>query len=345
MNEIELAQTLVPCTGDAQAVSPAVKRYMRSFRAEGTLSGYALDWARFARWCRTGRATDKDPVPAVWGVRRSMPATAATIAEYIAHRADQGRAMRTIQRELSAIRFRHEHYRDFTGAPLDKLPTSHPDLKQTRDGMVRELGLAARKAPAILIDDLRAMVDVQDLATARGCRDSALLLVGWWGAMRRSEILSRHVEHVEYPGEREMVIALEKQKNDQKGEGSRKIYRPPEDRRLCARSALERWLRRSEIKSGPIFRPVYNGDHVGQNEISGRCADRIVKRAAKLAGLETVGFSSHSLRAGFITVAARAGKPLHVIKAQTGHKSIQALSGYIRQATEINDECATAGLA
>ena len=76
----------------------------------------------------------------------------------------------------------------------------------------------------------------------------------------------------------------------------RKVYRPPEDRRLCARTALERWLRFSGIESGPIFRPVYNSGRIGDAGISGRCADRIVKRAAKLSGLETVGFSSHSMR-------------------------------------------------
>lgn len=142
-----------------------------------------------------------------------------------------------------------------------------------------------------------------------------------------------------------MVLTLERQKNDQKGQGMRKVYRPPEDRRRCARTALERWIRKARIESGPLFRPVYNSGRVGNGVISDRCADRIGNQAAKLAGMDATGFSSHSLRAGFVTVAARAGKPLDVIMAQTGHKSVQSLVGYIRRATEINDDCATAGIA
>jgi integrase len=117
-----------------------------------------------------------------------------------------------------------------------------------------------------------------------------------------------------------------------------------DDAELCATLALKRWKRMSGRTSGAVFPTVVHGDHLRSTRLSGQGANRIVQRYAEAAGLGELGFSAHSLRAGFVTSAAQAGKDLATIQLQTGHKSVNVLMQYIRKAVELGDDNPTAGL-
>jgi integrase len=215
-------------------------------------------------------------------------------------------------------------------------------VKTVLQGIARTHPYAPKKAPAILPPDLLTMVETLDLNTHRGARDCAVLLTGWTGAFRRSELAAADVEHVTIT-ERGLLIDVPKQKNHQT-ESKVKEATLAEEPRLCATLAMRRWLRVSGLKSGPLFVSVLYGDHLTAQRISGQTVNRIVQRAAEEAGLSEMGFTAHSLRSGFITHAFNEGKADVVIMEQTGHVSPNSLAGYKRRALALGDKSPTAGL-
>ncbi|MEM8608417.1 MAG: site-specific integrase [Myxococcota bacterium] len=258
------------------------------------------------------------------------------MARYAAALARAGKKINTIRRPLAAIAHVHKE----RGL---EVPTTHEAVKRTIAGIARTHGSAVTQAPPILPADLRAMVTACDLETLRGCRDVAVLLVGFTMALRRSELVALNVEDLELH-ERGIVATIRRQKNDKEGKGMRKAVVLAEDPSLCATLAVKRWLRVSKRSSGPLFCTVVHGDHLRDTRLSGQGVNRIVKRYAEAAGLAEMGFSSHSMRAGFVTSAAKAGKSLDAIQSQTGHQSLSTLLGYIRRAVELGDENPTVGL-
>ena len=284
-----------------------VREYIRASKSENTLRGYQSDWRHFCAWCE---AHGQSP----------LPATSETVASYIAGCASHLK-VGSIQRRLNAITEAHK------AMGLDS-PTHSPLVANTMKGIRRTLGTtAAQKAPA-LTDDIRAMLDATD-AGMIGLRDRALILLGFAGAFRRSELVGLAVDDSAF-GKDGLTVTLRRSKTDQAGAG-RKIGIPygsnPE---TCPVRVLQAWLEQGGITAGPLFRSINRHGHLQPGRLSGIDVARIVKKLAERAGLDAGKYAGHSLRAGHATSAAIAGASERSIMNQTGHRSVQMVRRYIR---------------
>jgi integrase len=153
-----------------------------------------------------------------------------------------------------------------------------------------------------------------------GCRDRALVLLGFAGAFRRSELVALEVADCVF-GREGLTVLLRRSKTDQDGQG-RKVGIPygsnPE---TCPMRVLQRWLEQSGVTTGPVFRSLNRHGQVQPAGLSGIDVARVVKKLAERAGLDPAKFAGHSLRAGHATAAAIAGASERSIMNQTGHRS------------------------
>jgi site-specific recombinase XerD len=279
----------------AQAVAPNTRR------------AYASDWQRFTAWCQAHQL-------------ESLPAAPETVALYLVAHADLRKAS-TLGRWLVAISQAHR------AAGVDS-PTATLTVKSVWAGMRRAHGTAQQgKAPAATAE-LKAMVATCG-GDLRGLRDRALLLLGFAGAFRRSELVALQVADVEFT-EAGLIVQLARSKTDQEGAG-RQVGIPPGQRaETCPLRCLGDWLEASGLVDGPLFRPVDRHGRIGDEALAAQSVALIVKRAALAAGLDAKRYAGHSLRAGLATAAAAAGVEERVIAAQTGHRSMAVLRRYIR---------------
>jgi integrase len=249
-----------------------------------------------------------------------LPATPEAVASYIAECAEHLK-VGSIQRRLNAIAEAHKA----TGV---ESPTHSPIVVNTMKGIRRTKGTApVQKAPT-LTDDIRAMVDATDVGVM-GARDQAIVLLGFAGAFRRSELVGFDIEDCAF-GRDGLTVTLRKSKTDQTGEG-RKIGIPygsnPE---TCPVRVLQTWIEQAAIATGPLFRSINRHGRVQSSRLSGIDVARIVKKLALRAGLDGAKYAGHSLRSGHATSAAIAGASERSIMKQTGHRSVQMVRRYIR---------------
>jgi integrase len=217
-------------------------------------------------------------------------------------------------------------------------PTHHAMVMNTMKGIRRTLGTApAQKAPA-LTEEIRAMLDATDVGTI-GARDRALILLGFAGAFRRSELVGLDVADCVF-GKDGLTVILLRSKTDQIGTG-RKIGIPygsnPE---TCPLRVLQSWMELAGITSGPMFRSISRHGRVQPGRLSGVDVARIVKKLALRAGLDAAKYAGHSLRAGHATSAAIAGASERSIMNQTGHRSVQMVRRYIRDGSLFRENSA-----
>ena len=212
-------------------------------------------------------------------------------------------------------------------ARLDS-PTHNALVRNTMKGIRRTIGTAPGQKAATLTDDIRAMVDATDACTI-GIRDRALILLGFAGAFRRSELVGLDVEDCAF-GKDGLTVTLRRSKVDQEGVG-RKIGIPygsnPE---TCPVRTMQAWMELAGIAAGPVFRSINRHGHVKARRLSGIDVARVVKKLADRAGLDASQYAGHSLRAGHATSAAIAGASERSIMNQTGHRSVQMVRRYIR---------------
>jgi site-specific recombinase XerD len=176
--------------------------------------------------------------------------------------------------------------------------------------------------------------------TLAGKRDRALLLLGFAGAFRRSELMALDVQHLTESDEGLRVL-IAASKTDQDGEGATvAIARGTE---ACPVRAVREWLDAAGIESGPIFRPINKAGVVGAQRLTDQSVALIVKAYAGHAGLDAKLFAGHSLRAGFLTSAAGNGASIFKMMDVSRHKSVDTLRGYVRDAELFKDH-AGAGL-
>jgi integrase len=295
-----------------------VREFIRASKSASTLKGYESDWRDFCAWCE---AHSLGP----------LPAASETVAAYIAGCAGHLK-VGSIQRRLNAIAEAHK------AVGLES-PTHSAIVANTMKGIRRTLGTAAiQKAPA-LTDDIRAMVDVTD-AGIIGVRDRALILLGFAGAFRRSELVGLDVEDCSF-GKDGLTITLRRSKTDQQGAG-RKIGIPygsnPE---TCPVRVLQGWIEQAGIASGPLFRSINRHGKIQPGRLSGLDVARVVKKLAERAGLDAGKYAGHSLRAGHATSAAIAGASERSIMNQTGHRSVQMVRRYIRDGNLFRENSAS----
>jgi integrase len=208
-------------------------------------------------------------------------------------------------------------------------------------GLRRQQGTAPDAKAPLTVADLQAIVREHLPSGLKGQRDRALLLVGFAGAFRRSELVGIDVEHVEFVAEG-MVVTLPRSKTDQEGAG-RKVGIPFGQNALtCPVGALTAWLEAAHIASGPVFRSVGLGGRVGAGRLADRAVARTVKHYVAAIGRDPRAFSGHSLRAGHATAAALAGCHERDIMRQTGHRSTTMLRRYIREGSLFRSNSAAA---
>ncbi len=292
---------------------PQVQRanqYIADSVAANTRRVYAWAWGEFADWCKANGAV-------------SLPAAPAAVAVYFAHMADQGRKPSTIDIARAAVKMAHE-----TAGHAD--PTSNKHVRLTIRGIKRTVGTAPVQKAAILTADIRAMIRALP-DSLLGVRDRALLLIGFAGAFRRSEVAALAVEHIEHTAEG-VKVYLPKSKTDQEGQGRWVGIKRTTNPDTCPVRALNAWLAAAGIESGPVFRNVTRHGRIGQTAITAQVVALVVKRTAAAAGLDPAKYSGHSLRAGFVTQTAMNGATESNIMRQTGHTSNATVRGYIRMA-------------
>ncbi len=200
------------------------------------------------------------------------------------------------------------------------------------------MGTAPAQKAAALTDDIRAMVDATD-AGLIGVRDRALILLGFAGAFRRSELVGLDVEDCAF-GKDGLTVTLRRSKTDQEGAG-RKIGIPygsnPE---TCPVRTVQTWIETAAVRSGPLFRSINRHGQVQPGRLSGIDVARVVKKLAERAGLDAAKYAGHTLRAGHATSAAIAGASERSIMNQTGHRSVQMVRRYIRDGSLFRENSA-----
>jgi site-specific recombinase XerD len=308
----------IPDKGAAVVPLPSqVREFIRQSKSENTLRGYQSDWRHFCAWCESR------------GIQ-PLPAAAEAVAAYIAECAGRLK-VGSIQRRLNAIAEAHK------AMGLDS-PTHAPIVRNTMKGIRRTKGTApSQKSPA-LTDDIRAMVDATDSGLI-GLRDRALILLGFAGAFRRSELVRLAVGDCAFTKDG-LTVTLRRSKTDQTGEG-RKIGIPyganPE---TCPVRTVQAWIEQAAIADGWLFRSINRHGKVQVGGLSGIDVARVIKKLAVRAGLDPAKYAGHSLRAGHATAAAIAGASERSIMNQTGHKSVQMVRRYIREGSLFRDNSA-----
>ena len=304
----------------ADIVPPSLdqaREFARHSKAENTLRGYRADWRDFCGWCESHAASP-------------LPASPETVAAYIAECAGRLK-VGSIQRRLNAIAEAHK------ALGLES-PTHHAMVTNTMKGIRRTKGTAPVQKTPTLTDDIRAMVDATDTGII-GIRDRALLLLGFAGAFRRSELVGLDISDCAF-GKDGLTVTLRRSKTDQDGAG-RKIGIPygsnPE---TCPVRTVQTWIEQADIADGPLFRSIHRHGRIQPGRLAGADVARIVKKLAVRAGLDPAKYAGHSLRAGHATAAAIAGASERSIMNQTGHRSVQMVRRYIRDGSLFRENSA-----
>jgi integrase len=254
-----------------------------------------------------------------------IPASPEMVADYISRFAGH-LAIATLQHRLIAIHRAH----------IDKgccSPVSDKLIKRTMQGIRRTFGVAQRRARALVKDDfLELLLVIAKQKPLKAARDKALLLIGFAGAFRRSELVALRVEDIT-PHAHGLELLIRRSKTDQEGEG-RMVFVPlaKSDER-CPVNALQQWLELAGIGEGALFRPINrHGQLVSVHALTPQAVALVVKAAVTQArGTDAAKMvSGHSLRAGFVTEAASVGMQTSAIMGQTGHKSLEMVYRYMR---------------
>jgi len=300
-------------------IAADARGYVAASRAENTTRVYRTGWAQFTSWC------DEHGVVA-------LPAGPETVAFYVADLAKVAKPA-TIDARLAAISVPHR-------AAGPDSPTKEEAVRLVRRGVRRTLGTAQHQVRPVTVPELRTML--QGLGTdPGGCRDRALLLLGFAGALRRSELVGLDVADVT-EGADGLTVHLRRSKTDQEGAG-RTVGIPYGSNPLtCPVRAWRAWLEVSGITEEAAFRPVDRHGHVGTTRLSGQAVALVLKRHAARAGLDPGEVAGHSLRAGLATSAAAVGVPERIIAEQTGHKGTAMLRRYIREGSLFRENAASA---
>ena len=295
------------------------RAFLSAAKAENTLRAYRADWEHFQAWCR------RHALP--W-----LPATPETVALYITDLAASHKPA-TLRRRLTVISRAHQ-----TAGHPSPASMQEPLVSETLKGIRRTLGTAQDGKRPLSTGDVLAMVDALP-DTLQGVRDRALLLVGFAGGFRRSELAGLQIADVAVENDG-LAIVLRRSKTDQEGQG-RKVGIPYGSRpETCAVHAYREWVVAAAIGDGPVFREIDRHGRVQGKALHKDSVGLIVKRAAGRAGFDPADYAGHSLRAGLATQAYLNGANELAIMKQTGHRSLATVRKYIREGSLFRDNAA-----
>jgi site-specific recombinase XerD len=323
LTDLEHSGGLVaPCARPAATLQKAIDHasaFARAEKAANTRKAYSADLAAFQAWCVAHHVA-------------ALPASAEIVAAFLSDEASRGIRASTIARRAAAIRYAHR----LADLPA---PTDDERVRAVVRGIRRTIGTAKAPRTPATNDRLLAMV-APHTSTSAALRDRALLLLGFAGAFRRSELVALDVNDVEETAEG-VRVTIRHSKTDQEGAGATvAIVRGSV---ACPVEALKAWLGAAGITEGAIFRRVNKADKVLPERLTAQSVALIVKAHARRAGLDPRLFAGHSLRSGFLTSAARRGASIFKLIEVSRHKSIDSLRDYVRDAELFRDH-AGAGL-
>ena len=287
---------------------------LRSSKANNTIRAYKSDFKDFGAFC-------------VKNGFKSLPTEPKIVSLYITHLSIKDAKMSTLRRRLVSIGVIHKlkgHYLD----------TKHPIIIENLMGIKRKKGNFQRGKKPILINQLKAIVDVIDnekTEEIKRIRNKTIILIGFGGGFRRVELVSIDYEDLEFVPEGVKII-VRKSKTDQFGEGMIKGLPYFSNETYCPVRHLKKWLGLSSIKSGPIFRRFSKSFKLSDNRLTDQSVALLIKNYLSLAGIENKNYSGHSLRSGFATVTAESGADERSIMTMTGHKTTQMVRRYIKEA-------------
>ncbi len=270
---------------------------LKNSKAHNTLRAYKSDFKDFSLFCGKNGFS-------------SLPSEPKILALYITHLSKSSK-FSTLKRRIASIIVIHRlkgHYLD----------TKHPIIMENLHGIKRSLGARQKSKKPLLINDLKLIIRVID---KEDIRDKALILVGFAGGFRRSELINIYLEDIEFVPEG-VKILIKKSKTDQSGEGLIKAIPYFDNHEFCPVIALKDFVKfkYSNSKNERIF------------AISDKSVSLIIKKYAEKAGLDSTRYAGHSLRSGFATTAAEFGAEERNIMAMTGHKTTQMVRRYIQEA-------------
>ena len=302
-----VAQPALPA--ELTAALEVAADFARASKARATQDAYESDFRIFESWCRSRGLS-------------ALPATAESLCAFLADQASLGKRASTLGRRLAAIRYFHR------AASFDT-PTGDEKVKAVLSGIRRTIGAAPSRKRAATSDLVLSMIPRGD--SLRELRNRAIILVGFAGAFRRSELVALDVSDIEETAEG-MLVTLRRSKTDQEGLGRRVAI--PRGEIACPVAALRAWLNAANITEGAIFRRIVNkrAQRVTDRRLAGRNVASIVKQSAANLGFDPLSFAGHSLRAGFVTSAVKRGANLIKITDVTGHRSLEMLKTYSRDA-------------
>ena len=274
---------------------------LKNSKAKNTLRAYQADFRDFSIFCSKNGFN-------------SIPTEPKILSLYLTHLSATSK-FSTLKRRIASISVVHKmkgHYLD----------TKHPIVMENLHGIRRAKGTKQLGKKPILINDLKTIINAIDQFNKiekKKLRDKAILLVGFSGGFRRSELVEIEYDDVEFVSEG-VKIFIKRSKTDQSGEGMIKAIPYFENKNFCPVVNLKKWIDYSVIKSGKIF------------NISDKSVALIIKKYASLSGLDPNKYGGHSLRSGFATSTAESGAEERNIMAMTGHKTTQMVRRYIKDA-------------
>ncbi len=286
---------------DLKSLELETIKNLKNSKASNTLRAYQADFKDFSMFC-------------IKNALSSMPTEPKILSLYLTHLSKFSK-FSTLKRRIASISVIHKikgHYLD----------TKHPIIMENLHGIKRVKGTYQKSKKPLLINDLKLILKVIDEVKNnkfKRLRDKALILIGFSGGFRRSELVNLKFEDIEFVDEG-IKIFIKKSKTDQSGEGNIKAIPYFENQEYCPVLNLKKWINIAEINSGKLF------------DISDKSVAIIIKKYALLAGLDANKYGGHSLRSGFATSAAEAGAEERNIMAMTGHKTTQMVRRYIQEA-------------
>ena len=286
---------------DIKSLELETIKNLRNSKSANTIRAYQSDYNDFSLFCSKNGF-------------QAMPTQPKILALYITHLSSYSKYS-TLKRRLASISILHKtkgHYID----------TKHPIIMENLMGIKRTNGSNQKSKKPLLINDLKALIEAIHQSVekdSRKSRDKAIVLIGFSGGFRRSELVSIEYEDLEFVLEG-VKIFVKRSKTDQSGEGMTKAIPYFENVDFCPVIALKNWIEISKIKKNKIFK------------ISDKGVALIIKKYANLAGLDSQRYAGHSLRSGFATSTAESGAEERNIMAMTGHKSTEMVRRYIKEA-------------
>ena len=274
---------------------------LRSSKSTNTLRAYHADFKDFSEFCSKNGFS-------------SIPTEPKILSLYLTHLSTTSKYS-TLKRRIASISVIHKmkgHYLD----------TKHPIIMENLHGIKRVKGSNQKAKKPILINELKLIINAiyqSNQSEKKKIRDIAIILIGFSGGFRRSELVNIDYDDVEFVNEG-VKIFIKRSKTDQSGEGMTKAIPYFENKLFCPVTNLKKWIEYLETKSGKIF------------DISDKSVVLIIKKYASLSGLDANRYGGHSLRSGFATSTAESGAEERNIMAMTGHKTTQMVRRYIKEA-------------